>query len=337
MRAQVVVEAKLDTAYILIGDQVRLNVTCKVGSRQRVDFPYYQPQEELTPGVEVVDNGRTDTTIIDGGRRVSLTRHYTITSFDSALYTLPPFKVKVDGKEYASSGNIGLKVNTVEVDTVHVDRFRGPHAVVDNPFIWSWKPSLLALTAWFSALVFVILLIRRSDPRLITRKIVIPPPTPAHVTALKGIEQIKQKGHSDPKAYYMELTDTLRDYIQQRFGFSAKEMTTQEIIDELYANEHEGALRELQEILLTADLVKFAKHTTSLGEQDRSLVQALDYVQATKYIPPVAPQPRIEYIAFNARNQRRLRLAMTLGTYATGIVSLSLSGAVIYYLYTCFF
>lgn len=337
MQAQVVVEAKLDTAYILIGDQVRLNVTCKAGSRQRVDFPYYQPQEELTPGIEVVDNGRTDTVVIDGGRRVSLTRHYTITSFDSALYTLPPFKVKVDGKEYASAGGIGLKVNTVEVDTVHVDRFRGPHAVVDSPFVWSWKPTLFALAAWLSALAFVVLLIRRSDPRLITRKIVIPPPTPAHVTALRGIEQIKQKGRSNAKTYYMELTDTLRNYIQQRFGFSAKEMTTQEIIDELCANEHEGALRELQDVLITADLVKFAKHTTSLSEQDRSLVQALDYVQTTKYVPAVPPQPHIEYVAFNARNQRRLRLAMTIGTYATGILSLGLSSAVIYYLYTCFF
>ena len=54
-------------------------------------FPTFNTEEELTPGVEVVANGRTDTLLADGGQRMTLTRRYTITSFDSALYTLPPF------------------------------------------------------------------------------------------------------------------------------------------------------------------------------------------------------------------------------------------------------
>ncbi len=43
-------------------------------------------------------------------------------------------------------------------------------------------------------------------------------------------EKVWQKGRS--KEYYTELTDTLRTYIQDRFGFNAMEMTSSEIIED---------------------------------------------------------------------------------------------------------
>lgn len=335
-KGQVAVEAHLDTASILIGEQVQLRVKCTAKAGQQVNFPYFQPQQELTPGVEVVDNGRTDTTRINGGQRMELTRRYTITAWDSALYRLPPFKVTVDGKEYASHGNIGLKVNTVAVDTVHVDKFNGPHDVVDLPFEWTWRQTLTALAAWLLAAACLALAVRRSDPRLITRRVVIQPPTPPHITAIKGIEHIKQKPAADAKTYYMQLTETLRSYIERRFGFNAREMTTQEIIDQLCATDHAAALAELKDVLLTADLVKFAKHDTSIMEQDRSLMQALNYVQTTKLVPSIAPKPRVEYVTLSGRRQHLLRRSMTLGAWLTGAAAISLTAYVAYDIYCCF-
>ena len=37
----------------------------------------------------------------------------------------------------------------------------------------------------------------------------------------------------DPKLYYTELTEVLRTYIKDRFGFNALEMTSSEIIEHL--------------------------------------------------------------------------------------------------------
>lgn len=336
-RGQVIVETRLDTASILIGEQVELQVKCTAGARQRVDFPHYNAQEQIAPGVEVVNNGRIDTLLTDGGRRMALTRRYTITAFDSMLVNIPALSVKVDGKPYASRNTVGLKVSTVPVDTTHVDQFYGPNGVIDMPFTWSWRQTGLALAAILLASLMLALWVRRTDPRLITRRIVIQPPTPAHVKAITGIDHIKRESDkTNSKAYYMQLTETLRSYLSDRFGFNAREMTTQEIIDQLTATDNAEALAELKDILLTADLVKFAKHATSLSEQDRSLVQALDYVQATKLEPAEAPKPRVEYATLSGRRQHQLRLGMTAGIWACGAGALLLTAWLIYDLYCCY-
>lgn len=334
--AQVTVEAKLDTTSILIGEQVQLRVKCSVGAKQQVEFPFFQSQQELTPGVEVVNNGKVDTLLTNNGKRMELTRRYTITAFDSALYQIPPFKVNVDGREYASRNKIGLKVSTVAVDTVHVDKFNGPNDVVDLPFEWSWRTTYFSLLSILLIATTLVLSVRLADPKLITRRVVIHPPTPAHVTALKNIARLKKEAAPDPKAYYMDLTETLRAYIERRFGFSAKEMTTSQIIDELTASEKAEALSELKDILVTADLVKFAKHTTSLPEQERSLLQALDYVQATKQKPEELPKPKVVYSTLSGRHQRQLRIAMKAGAWLSATGSIAVSVYIIYDLYCCY-
>lgn len=335
-QAQISVEAKLDTANILIGEQVQLRVKCSMPAGQQADWPYFQPKQQLTKGVEVVNNGRIDTIKLNDGKRIELTRCYTITSFDSALYAIPPIVVKVNGKEYASHGNLGFKVSTLAVDTVHIDKFNGPHGVVDLPFEWSWRITLMALAAILAALGAIILFIRMSDPRLITRRVVIMPPVPAHISALTQIEHIRQKPANDPKEYYTALTDTLRSYLEQRFGFNALEMTTAEIIDELCASDNQEAMAELKEVLIQADLVKFAKHRTSLSEQDRSLVLALNYVQTTKVEPIEKPKPRVEFQTLSDKKQHSLRNAMTIGSILLSLTALLLLAATLYDLYNCF-
>ncbi len=335
--AQVTVEAHMDTAAILIGEQVRVRVKCAAGAGQDVRFPEYQPRQEITPGVEVVAAGAVDTARDNSGRSVALTRYYTVTSFDSALYALPPFEVQVDGKSYKSRGTLGLKVNTVPVDTVHVDDFPGPHDVVEIPFAFSWRLVLLSLLALVLGTGAVALALRLADPRGFTRRVVIHPPVPAHVTAIEGIERIKKEYNPDSKARYMLLTDTLRSYIESRFGFSAREMTSQEIVAKLSAADDGGeALGELRSVLETADLVKFAKHDVTMDEQDRSFVEAMSFVQTTKIVPAAPPQPRVEYVSLSGGRQRRVRLMMAASAWALALSACALTLFVAADAYGCF-
>lgn len=315
LRSQVIVEAHIDTASILIGEQVEVKLKCSVNANQQVTFPYYQPQQQLINGIEVEQCSPIDTIKLNDGKRWELVRRYTITSFDSALYSIPPFQVKVDGKNYASRGNIGLKVNTVPVDMTHVDHYNGPHDVIEQPFEWTWQDTLLCLLSVVLLGMVIALAVRLSDPKLITRRVVIRPPTPAHVTAIKQIEKIKSKPVDDVKSYYMNLTQTLRSYIEKRFGFNANEMTTSEIIERLNQTNNEEAINELKQVLTTADLVKFAKHSTSLTEQDRNLVQAMDYVQTTKLVPKDPPKTRVEYVSLSNKQQIMWRNIMRVGMW----------------------
>lgn len=321
-----VVEASLDTVEIRVGEQVQLKVKCTAPKGQRVTFPTFQTGQELTPGVEVVKNGRTDTlTTTNGGRSVLFERRYTITSFDSALYSIPPFTLEVNGRKVSSKGSIGLKVSTIPVDTVHVDQMRAPHGPVGMPFEWQWTTLGLSLLAWLLAAGAIVMWIRLSNPKLITRRVVVHPPVPAHVTAVAGINRIKQ-GNADTKAYYMELTDTLRQYIQDRFGFSAKEMTTGEIVERLMQANDASALEELRSVLTMADLVKFAKLAPSRQDQDHNLMQALDYVQHTKVEPQKVEKPHVVYISLSDMKQSRVRRALFVGATLLTAASLLTAG-----------
>lgn len=334
-QAQVIVTARLDTANILIGEQVDLTVRCTAGSRQNIVLPLFQPGDTLVTGVEVVANGRVDSTFANGGQRLTLTRRYRITSFDSAVYALPPFAVQVDGKVYRSNGTVGLKVNTVAVDTTHVENFRGPHTVVNEPFAWTWRLSLLAFLAAFLLVGALAALARLSDPRLITRRVIIFPPKPAHETALQNINRIQREREPDAKSYYMQLTDALRTYLHDRFGFNACEMTTAEIIDELYASGNEEALAELRTVLQTADLVKFARHEAPLSEQDRHLAEAMDYVQSTKLVPLEQPKPRIEYVTLSNRYQRLWRGVLYVFAPIALVAAFGLAAYLLFELWFC--
>jgi hypothetical protein len=60
------------------------------------------------------------------------------------------------------------------------------------------------------------------------------------------------------------------------------EMTSGEIIEKLTATQDEKALSELRHLFLTADLVKFAKYSTLINENDMNLVNAIAFIDQTK-------------------------------------------------------
>ena len=106
-----------------------------------------------------------------------------------------------------------------------------------------------------------------------------------HQKAMREIEQLKadrMPTSEDQKAYYTRLTDTLRKYIEERFGFNAMEMTSSEIIERLQQAEDKTMIDELRELFTTADLVKFAKYSTLINENDMNLVNAIQFINETK-------------------------------------------------------
>jgi len=159
--------------------------------------------------------------------------------------------------------------------------------VQDNPFLWSeWS-----LIFWLSVLLLIVsaityyLYIRLRDNKPIITHIRIVKKLLPHQKAMKEIEQIKADKMvtaENSKEYYTKLTDTLRKYIEERYGFSAMEMTSSEIIEKLMATQDQKGLDELRELFTTADLVKFAKYSTLINENDKNLVSAIDFINQTK-------------------------------------------------------
>ncbi|MGN0257876.1 MAG: hypothetical protein ACI4CA_05860 [Bacteroides sp.] len=294
VRAQsVTVDVRIDSLEILIGDQTKVRLQVTLDADKRAILPMYK--DTLVTGVEIIDIAQPDTQLLNGGKRMMLTREYTITSFDSALYFLPPMEVTVDNKVYRSQP-LALKVFSIPVDTLHPDQFFGQRPVTDAPFVWSdWymaTASGLLFIPGVLLLIYLINCIRSNKP--IIRKIKVEPKLPPHVVAMKEMERIKsekswQKG--DQKAYYTELTDVLRSYIKERFGFNATEMTSAEILEHLLECQDKEAVKELKELFTIADLVKFAKHNPLMNENDANLLCAIDFINETKEEPDPNAKP----------------------------------------------
>ena len=336
MSAQVSVEAAIDSIQIFVGQQAHVTLTAVAKENSKVEFPQFKPTQYITPGVEVLGSKELDTKQEDNGF-VTRSTVYTLTSFDDTLYYLPPMMVKIDGKPYKSK-SLALKVLTIEVDTTNVDQFFGPKDVQDNPFQWSdWS-----LSFWLSVLMLVLLALcyylylRLRDNKPIITHIRIVKRLLPHQKAMQQIEQIKADKmvtSENSKEYYTKLTDTLRKYIEERYGFNAMEMTSSEIIAHLTATQDESALSELRHLFLTADLVKFAKYSTLINENDMNLVNAIDFINQTKLEnEPVEETIKPELSEEDQRSQKARRLLKTVITVIS-VVCLLLFTYVVYTLY----
>ncbi len=317
--AQATVEATIDSIEILIGQQVEVSVRATAKEGSKVVFPDFKPQQMITPGVEVVSHKDSATVGIDNGMEV-FTHKYRLTSFDGKLYYLPPFTVKVNGKTFKSK-SLALKVLEVTVDTTKLDQFYGPKDVQDNPFEWSdWSAVF-----WLSVLMLVVMIVaywlylRLRDNKPIIASIKIVKKLLPHQKALKEIEVIKAEKmvtSENQKEYYTKLTDTLRKYIEERYGFSAMEMTSSEIIDRLTETQDRQALDELRMLFQTADLVKFAKYSTLINENDMNLVNAIEFINKTKLEAqpdqkPEKPQMTEEQVR-TTKTRRMLKASITV-------------------------
>jgi hypothetical protein len=300
--AQASIEAKIDPIEMMIGEQATVTLTVQAGEGANVQWPTFQPRQQIVPGVEVL---ATHTS--------SQTMTLTLTSFDGNLYHLPPFKVKVNGKE-VKSADLALKVVEMEVDTTHMEKFFGPKDVQDNPFQWSdWSQPfwLSVLMLVLAALGYYLYLRLRSNKPVIAHIKIVKRLLP-HQKAMKEIEQIKADKmvmSENQKEYYTKLTDTLRKYIEERYGFSAMEMTSSEIIDRLMSTGDQQSLDELRQLFTTADLVKFAKYSTMINENDANLVSAIDFINQTKLEnQPVEEVQKPQLSEADQRSQKERRV-----------------------------
>ena len=318
------VEARIDSIEILMGEQAHVTLTVTAPEGAKIEFPQYKRTQQLTPGVEVVET-RSE------GDNVQV---ITLTSFDEKLYPLPPFKVKVNNKEIQSN-NLALKVIGIDVDTTHFEKFYGPKDVQDNPFLWSeWAPLF-----WLSVLMLVLLALGyylylrlRDNKPIITYVRVVKKLLP-HQKAMKEIEQIKadkMQNSENQKEYYTKLTDTIRRYIEERYGFSAMEMTSSEIIDRLVQQGDQKALDELRGLFQTADLVKFAKYSTMLNENDMNLVNAVEFINSTK--AENLPTEEVVRPQLSEEDQRSVKTRRLL-KIVIGVIAVACMAILVYVLY----
>lgn len=130
------------------------------------------------------------------------------------------------------------------------------------------------------------------------RKEEIPPPAPVeplHVRTDRALDELAQRdlpGQSRSKEFYFRLSEILRGYLGERFGFEALERTTPELLEALRSRPTPGlAFDEVSAFALQSDFARYAKTEPTAAECKAHLELAYRLVRETTSAarPPESP------------------------------------------------
>jgi hypothetical protein len=275
------VKASIDSISIMVGSQAKIRLEISKALTNNITIPLLS--DSIIQGLEIVDVPKLDT-VKFGNNQEQINVNYSVTSFDEGLYYIPPFAV-VSQNDTIYSNSLSLKVNTMKVDTVS-KAFYDIKPVLSPRFVLADYIYILVIV-WVILVILAVLIyflfFKPKKAKLIFKKKTELPP---HVKALRALEEIKQKNlwqQGLNKEYHTQLTDVLRTYLFERFGISAQEMTSDEILSSVQAyHEAESASENLKQVLKLADLAKFAKFTPLPNENDLSYVNSRLFISQTQ-------------------------------------------------------
>lgn len=280
------VSAEADTLSGLIGDQIGVTLKAEHESGLTVLWPSFP---DSLGGLETIRRGKIDTSASDAG--VLQTQKLFVAAFDSGRYEIPALTFlyskskSLDDPQAVSTDPIYLTYNTVEVDTSKAIKDIKPPLHEPWTILEAAKFILISLAIAAVSVGIVLLILRltrnKRKPAKVFKKAELPPHVEA-LTALKKLDKLKLWQSGKIKEYYVHLTEILRRYIGRAFNIPALEMPSSEIIDNLDAvGIGEELKRETIDLLTLADLVKFAKSTSSEEENVKYFATVRKFVEAT--------------------------------------------------------
>ncbi|MCE5179887.1 MAG: hypothetical protein LLF81_12185 [Porphyromonadaceae bacterium] len=309
------VQATVQPTEILIGEQALVNLKVITPKDKTILFPVFE--KEIVPGIEVITMLPPDTTVENNV--MTLNFKYVVTSFDSTLYHIPHMSV-FDGTDTIYSNSFGLKVtspqlsdstlaylekiNKGETDSIDFEQLQlhDIKPVQKAPFVWTdylwilWIVLGVMLLIALVGLIIWLVLKKKRKGYFFTPPVVLP----AHVRAIRELDKLKEEKiwqQGREKEFYSKLTDILRNYLEEREGINAMEMTSGEILNEVRKLlEVDSVYNNLKQILSTADLVKFAKYKPYPDENDLSMVNAYFFVNQTREPDPVPEKEELKKV-----------------------------------------
>ena len=270
---------------ILIGDQIEWIIPLQLRDGEKFfieDIP-----DPPAPNVEVIKGLEIDTLSRKKGL-LELQGKVILTSFDSGSCFLPPLIAMIE----RSSGKVDtlyMEGPTLEVTTIPIDTatyvIKDIKGQIRYPLkfkeVLPWAGLALLLAALVVALVRFVKL-RRENRTFFGKPIVKDPP---HIVALRSLDKIRRQKlwqNDKQKQFYTEVTDTLRQYVADRYGISALERPSAEMLADLRKQDIEAKMfEEIESMFNTADLVKFAKFQASAEENEEVIPTAVKFVNTT--------------------------------------------------------
>lgn len=302
------VTTSIDTVKNKIGAEFKLSIKTNVDTLSKVKFP----ESKFFGALEVLESYKIDT--VKKGGRYELIKKYGLTQFDSGKYTIPRIPVIINGKTVYSD-SLAIEISDVKVDTLKQKMFDIKDiATVKSP-MGNWWIYVLIVIGLIGLGFLIFYLLKNQKPKAKAEIIVYKTPIEKATTLLQQLEskELWQKGAV--KDYYSELTDIVRNYIEEEIKIPAMESTTSELIDGLRKAAKQKKLKlsndtveNLEKVLQQADLVKFAKVTPmdyEIEEDKKRISNTI--VTIHKSIPEVV-ETEDELALWNEQQKEKARL-----------------------------
>ncbi len=278
------IDTKIDTfrtdiEHIQVGDRIYFDVSILHDDESSVHYIQKEPSE-----IFIILTYSMNMQQIDDGIKTNF--FFTSAFFDTGLQTIPPQEFILTSLEdsvsiYSDSLQI-LVHSVLPADSVALKDIKPPVSL----YLGFWDITFPLLI--IAVIIFIIILITRSKKGLALipekkKKIL-----PAHVIALKKIEQLKLQDYikkGDIKHYYVEISWICREYLENRYHKPFLEMTGYEI-RHLLKDFDVKKRTETNATLQECDRVKFAKYIPPIQNAEKILNKLIDVILATKEKEP---------------------------------------------------
>ena len=244
------VSSTIDSTAIKIGEELRYKIQVDVDSASLVVFS----EEQTFQPLEIINSYPVDST--KKGGYYKLTKTYGLTQFDSGVYTIPKQKIRI-GDETFFTDSLKVKVNPVVVDTTKQKLF-DIKPITDVQKIrskfWAYVSFFLLITLIIAGLAYWF--IWRKKPLTDAEKVAALPAYERARLALENLDENSYFQNEEVKLFYSDLTQILRQYLDEKVYDQSLESTTDELVFRLKTlqaanqiNLKENTIRNIETIL----------------------------------------------------------------------------------------
>jgi hypothetical protein len=281
--AQPSISVVLEQETGLFGEAIPFQIVAVAEGATTIDAFDYRALENQE-NMEVLDAKRLDK---DGenGSTIS-TLEMKLIFWEEGRYTIPPVMLTYteDGqRQQVQTDSTSILIRTMDVAS-DTTRLMPIKSIIEEPMtLRDYAPYLVGL----AAIVIIGLLIYFFRQN---RRAQSAPPKPPRRTTLRALmmerldaleaEQRWQEG--DLKGYHSALTYQARFYLERRYGIRALESTTDTIVQHLEGSTlSDGQVETLQQLLQTADLIKFAKAEPEAAFHKEAIERLRQFIRDT--------------------------------------------------------
>jgi hypothetical protein len=290
-RGPVKVRVALEPTQPVIGDALTLTLEVQAAQGVEVIMPEFGQSldrfsiRDFVPRSSVEENGRTQAS-----------QRYTLSSPMSGPQYIPPIAIEfVDrrpGMRNAPEGEDAYEILTERLDFEVASVLPGSTAEALKPplgelqplevggpsQVWPWVLALITLAVVASLLGLRFWLAWRSRARRQS----------AYAIAMGRLDALiarpRPEGAEAVDSFFVELSDLVRHYLEDRFGLHAPELTTEEFLEVAAGSSDLGQAHQgfLQDFLRRADQVKFARYMPETDYMKNVLYAARRFLDQTR-------------------------------------------------------